>query len=89
MPIVARYLARLRANSTGPGCTAPLLLMQSNGGLMAAEAARQRPMNIIESGPAGGVVGAQALARAMGLPNIITFDMGGTTAKAASSKAAR
>jgi len=45
-------------------------------------AAAERPMNIIESGPAGGVVGAQALARTKELPKIITFDMGGTTAKA-------
>src|SRR5262249_14653711 len=57
--------------------------MQSNGGLTTETAAAERPMNIIESGPAGGVVGAQALARAKGLTRIITFDMGGTTAKAA------
>ena len=56
--------------------------MQSNGGLTSDQAAAERPMNIIESGPAGGVVGAQALARAKALPKIITFDMGGTTAKA-------
>ena len=56
--------------------------MQSNGGLTTDSAAAERPMNIIESGPAGGVVGAQALARAKALPKIITFDMGGTTAKA-------
>ena len=56
--------------------------MQSNGGLTTDAAAAERPMNIIESGPAGGVVGAQALARAKQLDKIITFDMGGTTAKA-------
>ena len=56
--------------------------MQSNGGLTTDTAAIERPMNIIESGPAGGVVGAQALARTMKLDKIITFDMGGTTAKA-------
>src|SRR5256884_1310610 len=56
--------------------------MQSNGGLTTDAAAVERPMNIIESGPAGGVVGAQALAFAAGLDKIITFDMGGTTAKA-------
>ena len=56
--------------------------MQSNGGLTTDAAAAERPMNIIESGPAGGVVGAQALARAKDLDKIITFDMGGTTAKA-------
>jgi N-methylhydantoinase A len=83
MPIVARYLRALRGGLDRAGVTARLLLMQSNGGLMASEAAAAKPMHIIESGPAGGVIGAQALARAKNLPDIITFDMGGTTAKAA------
>jgi N-methylhydantoinase A len=82
MPIVARYLARLEADLAARGVPAPLLIMQSNGGLMSARAAAARPMHIIESGPAGGVVGAQALARASRIQNVITFDMGGTTAKA-------
>jgi N-methylhydantoinase A len=82
MPIVAQYLATLRCDLDEKGITSQLLLMQSNGGLTTAEAAARLPMNIIESGPAGGVVGAQALANALGLPNIITLDMGGTTAKA-------
>jgi N-methylhydantoinase A len=82
MPIVASYLRALRAGLDKAGIPARLLLMQSNGGLTSDQAAAERPMNIIESGPAGGVVGAQALARAKALPKIITFDMGGTTAKA-------
>ena len=82
MPIVARYLARLEADLAARGVRAPLLIMQSNGGLMSARAAAAKPMHIIESGPAGGVVGAQALARASATLNVITFDMGGTTAKA-------
>jgi len=82
MPIVSRYLRRLSARMADGGITAPLLLMQSNGGLVSAEVAERKPANIIESGPAGGVVGAQALARKLNLPDIITFDMGGTTAKA-------
>ena len=82
MPIVATYLRALRQGLNAAGIPARLLLMQSNGGLTTDAAAAERPMNIIESGPAGGVVGAQALARAKGLPKIITFDMGGTTAKA-------
>ena len=82
MPIVARYLRALRKGLDDAGVPARLLLMQSNGGLTTDTAAAERPMNIIESGPAGGVVGAQAVARATGLPRIITFDMGGTTAKA-------
>lgn len=82
MPIVATYLRALRQGLDGAGIPARLLLMQSNGGLTTDTAAAERPMNIIESGPAGGVVGAQALARAKDLKKIITFDMGGTTAKA-------
>src|SRR6266436_4837749 len=82
MPIVASYLRALRSGLDEAGIPARLLLMQSNGGLSSDVAATERPMNIIESGPAGGVVGAQALARAKLLPKIITFDMGGTTAKA-------
>ena len=82
MPIVAQYLETLRRDLDEKGITAQLLLMQSNGGLTTAEAATRLPMNIIESGPAGGVVGAQTLANTLGLPNIITLDMGGTTAKA-------
>jgi N-methylhydantoinase A len=82
MPIVATYLRALRKGLDEGGIPARLLLMQSNGGLTTDAAAVERPMNIIESGPAGGVVGAQALARAKDLDKIITFDMGGTTAKA-------
>ncbi|MFZ4808620.1 MAG: hydantoinase/oxoprolinase family protein [Hyphomicrobiaceae bacterium] len=82
MPIVATYLKALRQSLDAAGVPARVLLMQSNGGLTTDTAAAARPMNIIESGPAGGVVGGQALARAKGLEKIITFDMGGTTAKA-------
>ncbi len=80
--IVGTYLAALRRSLDAADIEAPLLLMQSNGGLTTDRAAAERPINIIESGPAGGVVGAQALARTLGLDRIITFDMGGTTAKA-------
>src|SRR5882724_5759106 len=83
MPIVATYLRAMRKGLDAAGIPARLLLMQSNGGLSSDVAAAERPMNIIESGPAGGVVGAQALASAKNLKKIITFDMGGTTAKAA------
>src|SRR6185436_15013781 len=79
---VGTYLTTLRKSLDAAHIKAPLLLMQSNGGLTTDKAAAERPINIIESGPAGGVVGAQALARAAGLTRIITFDMGGTTAKA-------
>ncbi len=82
MPIVAQYLQSLRAALDTGGVDGPLMLMQSNGGMMSAALAAQKPANIIESGPAGGVVGAQSLARKLDLEDIITFDMGGTTAKA-------
>ncbi|MSP46610.1 MAG: hydantoinase/oxoprolinase family protein [Xanthobacteraceae bacterium] len=81
-PIVSSYLKALRKGLDRADVRARLLLMQSSGGLTTDAAAVERPVHIIESGPAGGVVGAQALARARGLPKLITFDMGGTTAKA-------
>ena len=81
-PTIGRYLERLTSDLRRIGVEAPLLLMQSNGGLTTGEVAAKLPMHIIESGPAAGVVGAQAVARRIGLDRIITFDMGGTTAKA-------
>jgi len=81
-PIVERYLSTLTAELTRIEVDAPLLLMQSNGGLTTAKAAAVTPMNIIESGPAAGVVGVQALIRQIGIAKAISFDMGGTTAKA-------
>ena len=81
-PIVERYLNRLIAEVQRTGIDAPLLLMQSNGGLTTARAAAVTPMHIIESGPAAGVVGVQALCRLVGIDKAISFDMGGTTAKA-------
>ena len=82
LPIVSHYLKNLQSEFADASITAPLLLMQSNGGLMTAEAASRLPCNIVESGPAGGVVGGYAFGDKVGLKNIITFDMGGTTAKA-------
>ena len=81
-PIVERYLSRLIGEVQRIGIDVPLLLMQSNGGLTTAKAAAATPMHIIESGPAAGVVGVQALMRRIGVKNAISFDMGGTTAKA-------
>src|SRR5216110_1283540 len=81
-PIVERYLNRLAGEVARIGIDAPLLLMQSNGGLTTAKAAAVTPMHIIESGPAAGVVGVQALISRIGIQKAISFDMGGTTAKA-------
>ncbi|MCC7045249.1 MAG: hydantoinase/oxoprolinase family protein [Alphaproteobacteria bacterium] len=81
-PVVHRYLRSLRDNLDKSKIKAPVLLMQSNGGLTTDRAAAELPIHIVESGPAGGVIGSQVLARGMGLEQVITFDMGGTTAKA-------
>jgi N-methylhydantoinase A len=81
-PLISRYLNLLRDALAGQGVQAPILVMQSNGGLISAASAAERPVTIIESGPAAGVVAAQRLARECGLPNVITLDMGGTTTKA-------
>jgi 5-oxoprolinase (ATP-hydrolysing) len=77
-PLMERYLGQIRA---GLG-DAPLTIMQSSGGVMSAADAGRRPVYALESGPAAGVVASAALARALGHENVITFDMGGTTAKA-------
>ncbi len=81
-PVVNRYLRSLRDNLDRARIAAPVLLMQSNGGLTTDRAAAELPIHIVESGPAGGVIGSQILARAMDLTHVISFDMGGTTAKA-------
>ena len=82
LPIVRRYLRTLREALDSRGIAAPLLVMQSNGGLTPAAEAAAKPVNIVESGPAAGVVGARAIARQSGIEDVISFDMGGTTAKA-------
>ena len=82
LPIVQRYVQSLQTAFARLGMGAPLLIMQSNGGVMTAEACRRQPVYIIESGPAAGVIASQELAKRMNLDNVITFDMGGTTAKA-------
>jgi N-methylhydantoinase A len=82
MPVMDRYLSSLETGLAGLGVAAPLLTMQSNGGVMGAPRARARPVQLIESGPAAGVIAAAALARRAGVANAISLDMGGTTAKA-------
>ena len=82
LPTVRRYLETLREGLDARGVSAPLHIMQSNGGLTPAAQAAAKPVDIVESGPAAGVVGARAVARQSGIENVISFDMGGTTAKA-------
>ena len=81
-PLIARYLRTLRERLDGLGTRAPLLVMQSNGGLISASSAAGRPVTIIESGPAAGVVAAARLAQDCGYADVLTLDMGGTTTKA-------
>ncbi len=81
MPIVDSYLRHLESVITDMGFSGDFLIMQSNGGVMTADLAREIPAQVIESGPVAGVIGAAYLGAALGLKNIISFDMGGTTAK--------
>ena len=81
-PVVDEYLGRLEQGLKKMGAAAPLMVMQSAGGVMKSATARQLPAYCIESGPAAGAVGAAALGRLLGITNLIAFDMGGTTAKA-------
>jgi len=81
-PIMGRYIGALRSGLNSQRITAPLLIMQSAGGLTPAADASVRPVYVMESGPAAGVLAAKYIARRLGLPNIITLDVGGTTAKA-------
>jgi len=77
-----RYLNRLEGGLRKAGISAPVLVMTSNGGMVAASTASEKPVLVVASGPAGGVVGGSRLAHARGEKDTIVFDMGGTTAKA-------
>ena len=82
VPLVSSYLSDLRASLRRMRIRAPLYVMNSEGGMSTIAVASSRPVSVIESGPAAGVLGAAHLARELSLENAITFDMGGTTAKA-------
>ena len=81
-PVIERYARKLEERLKAIGIAVPLNIMQSNGGVLPGELAARKPIFIIESGPAAGVVGAQRLGDRLGLGDTIVFDMGGTTAKA-------
>lgn len=81
-PVVERYVVALGRRLKALGVTAPLMIMQSSGGISPGATVAEKPITIIESGPAAGVLGGQRLSRHIGLPDLIVFDMGGTTAKA-------
>ncbi|MFY9719615.1 MAG: hydantoinase/oxoprolinase family protein, partial [Candidatus Cybelea sp.] len=80
-PIVEEYLERLLVELRAADIDAPLYVMRSDGG-MASERALARPAALIESGPASGVMAAAALGTRLGIARLLSFDMGGTTAKA-------
>jgi N-methylhydantoinase A len=88
-PLMARYLDDLRAQLTAMGIDAPLRLMLSGGGVTTLEDAKRFPVRLLESGPAAGVIAAAAVARTLGEQDVVSFDMGGTTAKIAVVRAGR
>ncbi|PKB66921.1 MAG: hypothetical protein BZY81_06145 [SAR202 cluster bacterium Io17-Chloro-G4] len=81
-PVVERYMISLTKGLEEMGVGVPLSVMQSNGGLATSAIAMEKPVYCIESGPAAGVVGAFHLGNRLGMGNLMTLDMGGTTAKA-------
>ncbi|MEM3198116.1 MAG: hydantoinase/oxoprolinase family protein [Thermoplasmata archaeon] len=81
-PIVTTYLKKLEEGIRLMGFNAPIYVMSSNGGLNTINYASRMPISIIESGPGAGVMSSLYLSKYLGFENIITFDMGGTTAKA-------
>ncbi|MEM0463164.1 MAG: hydantoinase/oxoprolinase family protein [Pyrobaculum sp.] len=80
MPLVGRYLAKLQSYVESRG--GKMYVMASSGGLVTVEEAAKRPVQLVESGPAAGVIAAAELAKLLGEGRVISFDMGGTTAKA-------
>jgi N-methylhydantoinase A len=80
-PLMTRYLKGLERALAGEGVVCPLLLMTSGGGITTIETAMRFPVRLIESGPAAGAIFAGCIARQNGLDEVLSFDMGGTTAK--------
>ncbi|MGE0630477.1 MAG: hydantoinase/oxoprolinase family protein [Hyphomicrobiaceae bacterium] len=81
-PKVSGYVRNLDANLRSKGFQGELSIMQSNGGIMAPTVAARRPVMMMESGPVGGIIAGAEVGKKLGYSNIISFDMGGTTAKA-------
>lgn len=80
-PLVSRYLESLEKMLGAAGFGGTFRVMQSNGGVMSAETAKKMPVTMMESGPVAGVIAAARLGESLGCRHIISFDMGGTTAK--------
>ena len=82
-PIAEKYLASLETKMHERGLASQPYIMRSNGGIATVDGAQNDPISMVESGPASGVLGAAALGRQIGEPNLIALDIGGTTAKTA------
>ncbi len=82
-PQVSTYLDKFQNDLRREGFAGSLLLMGSHGGVLSVERVHREPIALVESGPVGGCIGTAALAKSLQLPNVIAFDMGGTTAKCA------
>src|SRR5262249_1176988 len=80
-PKVGGYVRARKSSLANIGFAGDLSIMRSNGGVMTPEVATERPVAMMESGPVGGIIASAEVGRALGLPNVISFDMGGTTAK--------
>ena len=80
-PIMARYLRALEVAFKGKGFTCPIFLMTSGGGMTTLENAIKYPIRLVESGPSGGAILAAKIAQQLNEPKVLSFDMGGTTAK--------
>jgi len=80
-PLIGSYVQKLERELTRAGFRCPMLLMTSGGGITTTDTAIRFPVRLVESGPAGGAIFAACIARQHGLPHVVSFDMGGTTAK--------
>ena len=80
-PLMSRHLRNLESVLASEGFTCPLFLMLSGGGITTLETAIRFPVRLVESGPAGGAIFTSQIARELGLDRVVSYDMGGTTAK--------
>ena len=80
-PLMKSYLGRLKDRLASEGAECPVFMMHSGGGIMSLESAAEFPVRLVESGPAGGAIFAADIAARHGLEKVLSFDMGGTTAK--------
>ena len=80
-PLMSTYLTEFEREFTDTGLTCPVLMMTAGGGMTTLDVAKRYPIRLVESGPAGGAILAARIASEAGLSNVLSFDMGGTTAK--------